>query len=301
MNIAILVTGSTRFAPQLELAATVTSDVTAYVIGDDALVAFTATTGVDAIVHIGTPTPAAPVEAFAAATATALSEAAPALVIADSSDAGRVIAAAVAARIGTATLTGVTTITETEITHGLYGGLVTHTVANPGTAVVMVAGSGEAEDIGGTATVTRLDCAPTPGLTVAAREPLQRAAVDISAAKRVVAIGRGFAAREDIALADELAAALGAEVGGTRPLAESVDWLPRERYIGVSGVQISPELYIGIGLSGQIQHFAGVKAATVVGINSDPHAALFTYADFGLLGDLYELVPALTDAIKAAK
>lgn len=101
---------------------------------------------------------------------------------------------------------------------------------------------------------------------------------------------------------EELAQALSAEVACTRPLAEGLNWLPRERYIGISGVMIKPDLYIGIGVSGQAQHMIGMnESRVVVAINKDRGAPLVAQADYAIEGDLYAVVPALIRAIKAHK
>ena len=114
----------------------------------------------------------------------------------------------------------------------------------------------------------------------------------------MVGIGRGLKAREDVALIEALAEAAGAELACSRPLAEGVDWLAKERYIGISGQHIAPELYFAIGISGQLQHMVGVRGAeTIVAINSDKNAPVFAQCDYGVVGDLYQLVPALTAAL----
>ena len=98
---------------------------------------------------------------------------------------------------------------------------------------------------------------------------------------------------------EALAKASRSEVACSRPLAEGLDWLHKDRYIGVSGQHIAPELYFAIGISGQLQHMVGVRGAkTIVAINSDPNALVFKEADYCLVGDLYTIVPALTDALK---
>jgi len=126
--------------------------------------------------------------------------------------------------------------------------------------------------------------------------------VNLAAAKRVVCAGRGLSKQEDLVMINELAHLLEAEVGCTRPLAEGLDWLPRERYIGVSGAFIKPDLYLGIGVSGQVQHTVGITdSRVIVGINKDKDAAIFSQADYGIVGDLYAVVPALISALKARK
>lgn len=118
--------------------------------------------------------------------------------------------------------------------------------------------------------------------------------VDLSKAKRVVGVGRGLAAQDDLNMVHELAAVLGAEVGCSRPIAEGENWMERERYIGVSGVLPKSELYLTLGISGQIQHMVmGNGAKVIVAVNKDKNAPIFNYADYGLVGDIYKVVPAL--------
>jgi len=123
--------------------------------------------------------------------------------------------------------------------------------------------------------------------------------VDIAEAQAVVGVGRGLANKADIAMAEELAAVLNGAVGCTRPVAEDLGYLPEDRYIGISGRKIAPAVYIGVAASGQVQHVAGIKdAKVVVAINKDENAPLFKYADYGLVGDAYQIVPALTAELK---
>lgn len=139
-------------------------------------------------------------------------------------------------------------------------------------------------------------------VTLCERKIKPAPAVNLPAAKKVVCVGRGVAKQEDLALIEELARILGAEVGCTRPLAEGLGWLPRERYIGISGANIKPDLYLGIGVSGQVQHTIGMsEARVVVAINKDGQAPIFDQADYGIVGDLYTIVPALIRTLKARK
>ncbi len=143
---------------------------------------------------------------------------------------------------------------------------------------------------------------PKPGIRLIERKEKQGEAVNLAAAKRVVAIGRGILNREDIKMVEELAGLIGAEIGCTRPIAEGANWLPRKRYIGVSGIMFKPELYIGIGVSGQIQHMVGCnQARTIAAINKDKAAPIFNQADYGLVGDLYKVVPLLLSKIKSGQ
>jgi electron transfer flavoprotein alpha subunit len=118
-------------------------------------------------------------------------------------------------------------------------------------------------------------------------------AVDLSQAERIVAVGRGIKEQEKVALAQQLAAAIGAEVGASRPICDA-GWLPMDRQIGSSGQTVAPKLYLALGISGAIQHLVGMKGArTIVAINKDPEAPIFEVADYGVVGDLFEIVPAV--------
>jgi electron transfer flavoprotein alpha subunit len=118
-------------------------------------------------------------------------------------------------------------------------------------------------------------------------------AVDLSQAERIVAIGRGIKGQEHVALAQKLASALGAEVAASRPICDA-GWLPMDRQIGSSGQTVAPKLYLALGISGAIQHVVGMKGArTIVAINKDAEAPIFEVADYGIVGDLFEVVPAM--------
>ena len=135
-----------------------------------------------------------------------------------------------------------------------------------------------------------------------AEEPFQEAkqAVDLSQAERIVAVGRGIKAQEHIALAEKLAAALGAQLAASRPICDS-GWLPMERQVGSSGQTVAPKLYVALGISGAIQHVVGMKGArTIVAINKDPDAPIFEIADYGIVGDLFEIVPAMIAELEKA-
>jgi len=123
-------------------------------------------------------------------------------------------------------------------------------------------------------------------------------AVDLSQAERIVSVGRGIKSEEHIALAKQLAEALGAELAASRPICD-VGWLPMERQVGSSGQTVAPKLYLALGISGAIQHVVGIKGArTIVAINKDPEAPIFEIADYGIAGDLFEIVPAMIAALK---
>jgi electron transfer flavoprotein alpha subunit len=126
-------------------------------------------------------------------------------------------------------------------------------------------------------------------------------AVDLTQAEAIVAVGRGIKKPENLDLAKKLADALGAEIGASRPICDS-GWLPMDRQIGSSGQTVAPKLYVALGISGAIQHQVGMKGAgTVVAINKDKEAPIFEIATYGVVGDLFEIVPPLIEAIKKVK
>ena len=126
-------------------------------------------------------------------------------------------------------------------------------------------------------------------------------AVDLTQAEVIVAVGRGIKAPENMELAKKLAEALGAEIGASRPICDS-GWLPMDRQIGSSGQTVAPKLYIGLGISGAIQHQVGMKGSrTVVAVNKDKEAPIFEVATYGIVGDLFVVVPPLIEEIKKLK
>lgn len=140
-------------------------------------------------------------------------------------------------------------------------------------------------------------------IRMAPEAPFQevKQAVDLSKADIIVAVGRGIKSKDNLALAEKLAEALGGDLAASRPICDA-EWLPIDRQIGSSGQTVAPKLYIALGISGAIQHLVGMKnSGTIVAINKDPEAPIFDIADYGIVGDLFEAVPVLTEEIKKIK
>ncbi len=130
----------------------------------------------------------------------------------------------------------------------------------------------------------------------------RKAEVDLTKAQVIVSIGRGLKKKEDLSMIRELASLLGAEVACTRPLSADLKWLPEERHVGMTGVKVKPKIYLALGISGQIQHVVGFRDAdTVISVNTDPDAPIAEVSDYFIVGDLYEFVPKLIEALKRRK
>jgi len=154
----------------------------------------------------------------------------------------------------------------------------------------------------GSASVETLDV--TVGdVRMTPEEPFQeaKASVDLTKSSIIVAVGRGIKSQENIAVAQQLADALGADLAASRPICDA-DWLPIDRQIGSSGQTVAPKVYIALGISGAIQHIVGMKnASTIVAINKDAEAPIFDIADYGIVGDLFEAVPVIVEEVKKIK
>ncbi len=138
------------------------------------------------------------------------------------------------------------------------------------------------------------DMAPQPEREILGRVAVSTAGVDLAGAERIVTAGRGVGGADQVSAAADLAAALGAELGASRPVVDN-GWLPREHQIGSSGHVVTPNLYVALGVSGSIQHLMGMSGSRViVAVNKDPEAPIFSVAHYGIVGDLHEVAPALT-------
>jgi electron transfer flavoprotein alpha subunit len=211
-----------------------------------------------------------------------------------------------AARLRTSLITDVTGITgegaAASFTRPMYQGKLAASVrarAGGPSIVTIQIGAYRADAVkkGGPAPITSIAASiDASAIRQKPEAPFQEAkqAVDLSQAERIVAVGRGIKSQDNLPLAQKLAAAMGAEVAASRPICDS-GWLPMERQVGSSGQTVAPRLYLALGISGAIQHLVGMKGSrTIVAINKDADAPIFEVADYGIVGDLFEVVPALT-------
>jgi electron transfer flavoprotein alpha subunit len=244
-------------------------------------------------------------DGYTAALQDAIGQLSPAYVLLPHTYQTRDFAPKLAARLDRALLTDVTAIkpgSGPSFVRPMFQGKLTADVVPQGPAphfVTFQIGAYRIEQVAKGATPS-----PTRALTVnvdssAIRQkpeaPFQEAkqAVDLSQAERIVSVGRGIKEQSNIAVAQKLADALGAEIAASRPICDA-GWLPMERQIGSSGQTVAPKLYVALGISGAIQHLVGMKGSnTVVAINKDPDAPVFEVADYGIVGDLFEIVPAI--------
>lgn len=283
-----IITTDSSISALVDWAKSVGGSVTVVAVGDVTV------GGVDSVISI----PVAegmPAEAAAPAVAAAVAAADDDVIFASNGPVERVLAGAVAAALGAPVLTGVRAIDAGSFEVARYGGIALERVTARGPVVVIADGGAE---LGAAPMEAQPASAEAHPATVVSDETSDVEDVNLSAARKVVAAGRGFRSREDLHLLHDLAAKLGAEVAVSRPLAEGLGWFPHDRYVGATGQTVAPDLYVAVGISGQLHHTIGASGSkTIVVINDDPDSPYFQECDYGVVGDLYEVLPALTDAL----
>jgi electron transfer flavoprotein alpha subunit len=235
----------------------------------------------------------------------------PAMVVIGATRQGKAIAGRLAASLGVSAITDAKSFNQIdeslEITHLIFGGGAIRIEKANTPVMVMTQGPSVCEALpekpGTTGEVENLEFVePAWKTTLVERKPKPPASVNLSVAKTVVCAGRGVSKKEDLDMVFELASLLGGEVAATRPLTEGLDWLPRERYIGVSGATVKPDLYLSVGVSGQAQHTVGItESRVIVAVDKDKEAPIISQSDYYFVGDLYQFVPAMVEALKARK
>ena len=245
-------------------------------------------------------------ESYAQAIAAQAKEQNPDLILIGATLRGKDLAAKMAAQLQTGLITDAQAVRvvdgaiETE--RMLYGGLAVCTEVLSGQNIVTIparAYDAAAQDAGRSGDFVTIDIAADAAMVVGNVCPIVRKGADISIAEKLVCVGRGVGKQEDMKLAEELAAAMGAELCCTRSVAEDYHWLPNEVYVGLSGQKVKPVIYLSMGVSGQVQHVAGIRdSKLIVAVDTNENAPIFAAADYGIVGDLYQVIPLLTEAIK---
>jgi len=283
--------------------------VSAFVIGDQADVAKAFACGATAVYALGAKDAGRIVEVYAPTMAQEIAgNGKPALVLMPATKRCKALAAKLGVALDAAIVNDATQVKVdsgvVKASHMVFGGLALSEECITTAVGIVTLSSGAfeaaAEDASRSGEVVNVAFVePAVSIKCLERRAKGSASVDLSKARRVVGVGRGFAAQADIKMAEELCVAIGAELGCSRPIAEGEQWMERERYIGVSGVMLKPDVYLALGISGQIQHMVGVNnAQTIVAINKDKNAPVFQFADYGLVADIYKVLPALTAALR---
>ena len=301
VNAWIVVADQPGVGNLISVARSLGGPVGAVVAGPRLVAETVASGGVDKMVWCHAPDDV-PAEACAPAVADAVAADPPRVILGGRNPGERVLLGAAAARLKAAVLTGARSVSldgdSTTVVNAVFGDISEETVAVSGPVALLLDGGSVPPAAGPGAPIEEITAAPL-GMKVIETRTHGFEEVDLNAAHRVIGVGRGLKAKEDLALIEELAHALEAEIACSRPVAEGLNWMGKDRYIGSSGAHITPQLYLAIGISGQLQHMVGVTGAeTIVAINADPNAAIFSQTDYGLVGDLYQLVPAITAALK---
>lgn len=223
----------------------------------------------------------------------------PSVVLIAATRKGREVAATLAAKLGAGCISEAynLSISGNNLTaeRGVYAGKIVAKVAAPLPCVATVK-IGTYKAVSSSPSDTEeMDLGEfTPRVKVLRTEKREEGKVDLKSAKVIVSAGRGVKKKEDLPLLEGLANSLGGALGCSRPLSSDLGWLPEEHHIGLTGVSVGPELYLAVGISGQLQHIAGIKDSKVIAaINTDKEAPIFQASDYGVVGDLYQVIPAL--------
>lgn len=278
--------------------------VTAVVLGSEESAQQAIKGGADHVYWLGSKAEDKMLEEYTCTIAGLLAKHRPELLLVNASKRTKVVAGRLAAILGTSVITNAIEFQtgedngDLQISHMVYGGLAVRSekplseiaIATVGNGVFKAETDSNREGIIAEAPFVEDGCK----LRLLESRAKDTESVNLASAARVVGVGRGIGKQEGLAMVYELAKQFRAEVACTRPVAEEEKWMSPERYIGVSGAMIKPDMYIALGISGQIQHMTGAKGARVIiAVNKDMNAPIFEQADYGLVGDIYKVVPAL--------
>lgn len=227
----------------------------------------------------------------------------PDAIITASTKNGRLLAGILAAKLDTLVLSDLSGLDITEegvlASRMVYGGAAIRKESVNGT-VVLCLGQGLLTNQTADGEVAHVELSEESGeIVFVEKRSKEIRTVNLTAAKRVLSAGRGVPSEEALGVLQKLAEVLEAEIGCTRPVSEEYRWLPKERYIGVSGAKIKPEFYMAVGISGQVQHTVGCnESGTIFAINKDKNAPIFKQCDYGIVADSAVVLPAILDALK---
>lgn len=243
------------------------------------------------------------VEDYVTAAAEVIHAEKPEVVLIGSSRRGKCFAGRLAVQTGGYVITDPTSLKVSESgqlegTRMIYGGAARMSSHAKSGLMIVLLGSGmfEAEALERAGTIHILEGKPVKnGLRVISSRKKTEERVNLAAARYIVGVGRGVGSKENIAHAEALAEKINGELACSRPVAEGENWMAKNRYIGVSGVTVKPEVYFACGISGQVQHMVGVnEAGTIIAVNKDKNAAIFKHCDLGIVGDMNQILPKMT-------
>lgn len=283
--------------------------VTAVLFGEQNLAEEAIAFGADQVYLFKNPGETEMVEGYSKAISDLLRNEKANLVMVSASVSGKLLGGKIASQLGTSAIPNVSglIVEDTSIIakHMVFGGLAIRSEKALSEIPVVSVGAGvfkqNDKDTSRQGKIVEMNAEINhPGIKVIENRQKEGEMVNLKAAKKVIGVGRGFASEADLKMAEDLAASVGAELACSRPIAEGEKWMAKERYIGVSGVVLKPEVYVAIGISGQIQHMVGVnQAKTIIAINKDKNTPIFKQADIGLVGDIYSVLPKIVEKLKA--
>jgi len=259
--------------------------------------------GVASVTRFDTETAIA--EAYAADLAEKAAAAAPAAIVASDNASARVLVGAIAAKLGAAVATSVVSVSVTAgkatVEQLVAEGAGVQVLETTAPVVCIIADGGPEADVVEPCEIVEADAVASDAFEIVATNVDQFDDANLLSAEKVVGVGLGIGGKENLALVDDLAEALGAATACTLPLCDNYHWFEHSSVVGTSTQKISPRLYVSCGSSGAPQHMAGVRSAKViVAINNDPEAPIFRECSYGIVGDVVKVLPALTQAIKSA-
>ncbi|MGI6216470.1 MAG: electron transfer flavoprotein subunit alpha/FixB family protein [Coriobacteriales bacterium] len=261
--------------------------------------------GADRVVSLAFPAESQQMECATYALADVVNNNEITLVMIGATKRGKEIAARLSAKIDAPCVTDISVLeysdSSVSATHLIYGGKGISKDAFSKLPLVVTVSPRRYSKVENPKEAVIENAAPLPEskIRVVGRKPNPKSDVDVSKAEAIVCVGRGLKSVEDLQMAQDLADVIGGVVACTRPISEDFGWLPTDRYIGLSGQQAAPDLHISLGCSGQIQHIAGVRnAKVIVAVDTDQAAPIWDAADYGIVGDMYEIVPELIKKLK---